>query len=929
MSLFQAREWWSTWCGSADEEFDQGSLCIANIDNSASRLDKIIVGSLNGVLRIFVPKAGEFRPDNLMLEVQLSQPILQVEAGKFVSGTDAIHLAVLHPKKLSVYSVTAVSSSAEYGFHFSTALMYEHNLDRMAANMTYGEFGGVQGRDFICVQSMDGMLTFFEQETYSSKISLPNFLLPGPIVYLSTTDSFVTVSCVRQVEVYKYRSLAAGNMSTGKTADRKPQATWTHHIGEHALSIKFLNIRDCPPFIMILGERSMFCLNESGDIKFMKKFEFNPSCFLPYSTGRNGVRTLVGSHTNSLLVYETVTLSWTARLPHVPVACCLANFEGLDGVTVTLDEFGQLYCSYLGTDPSLFTAAPVESREMNIADIDREMAELQKVIRESQVSSDVSTTREKKENIMLSVTVPDKLDPVPQTLETLDDEEAERFPSATVKLTIVVDSLKPIEDMTITTSAPFPLQCNQSNILLPIIGDKGPSMDIELPFFTVGGSVPSSLTATVMASYMTPGEAPRVAQISFELPFQLICAGCPPVKHSKHKITIETNKESLNLAELFPEMVDDAVIPIPAVGFQLYGGPVVSVLSSKSNNRYRLQCDVFEAMWLVLEELLKRMEAHFKRLKEGTQFKAGFTGPLPLNEYFELIDSHFEHRVNLENYKEMLAQRAHQFRVIQIRLLTRFKDKTPSPMANLDVLLDGTYKQLLALGEACENAQMAIIYAGSALSSATRIINFLIKLWANLSPKEVDILEKCLTPEIPESPELGWEEMVDANITFMLKKCLAKSTKEQNVSLPPFAIPKDTSRLKKHIALFCDRINKGGKLSLDASINASLSPRSHEPERHDLDTVAEDTGESSSPDLSPSGSASTVTAASASMNLQTHHRSKKDRMMNLSNNLEKRLHIKQDSVEAEAVRSAVQKVKSRRTSSGTGVDLPQAEYQDT
>ena len=34
MSLFQAREWWTTWCGGADEEFDQGSLCIANIDNS-------------------------------------------------------------------------------------------------------------------------------------------------------------------------------------------------------------------------------------------------------------------------------------------------------------------------------------------------------------------------------------------------------------------------------------------------------------------------------------------------------------------------------------------------------------------------------------------------------------------------------------------------------------------------------------------------------------------------------------------------------------------------------------------------------------------------------------------------------------------------------------------------------------------------------
>jgi len=34
MSLFQARDWWSTWCGAADEEFDHGSLCIANIDNN-------------------------------------------------------------------------------------------------------------------------------------------------------------------------------------------------------------------------------------------------------------------------------------------------------------------------------------------------------------------------------------------------------------------------------------------------------------------------------------------------------------------------------------------------------------------------------------------------------------------------------------------------------------------------------------------------------------------------------------------------------------------------------------------------------------------------------------------------------------------------------------------------------------------------------
>ncbi len=37
MSLFTAKEWWATQLGaSGQEEFDQGSLCVANIDNDPS-----------------------------------------------------------------------------------------------------------------------------------------------------------------------------------------------------------------------------------------------------------------------------------------------------------------------------------------------------------------------------------------------------------------------------------------------------------------------------------------------------------------------------------------------------------------------------------------------------------------------------------------------------------------------------------------------------------------------------------------------------------------------------------------------------------------------------------------------------------------------------------------------------------------------------
>jgi len=58
-------------------------------------------------------------------------------------------------------------------------------------------------KDFICVQSMDGTISVFEQESFAFCRFLPGALLPGPMKYVPRTDSFVTVSSSRQVESYK------------------------------------------------------------------------------------------------------------------------------------------------------------------------------------------------------------------------------------------------------------------------------------------------------------------------------------------------------------------------------------------------------------------------------------------------------------------------------------------------------------------------------------------------------------------------------------------------------------------------------------------------------------------------------------------------------------------------------------------------------
>ena len=69
MSLFKAKELWQTQCGEG-EEFDLRSLCIGNVDNSANGETKIIVGSLQGFIRVYNAQHKGYRLEHLMLEVR-------------------------------------------------------------------------------------------------------------------------------------------------------------------------------------------------------------------------------------------------------------------------------------------------------------------------------------------------------------------------------------------------------------------------------------------------------------------------------------------------------------------------------------------------------------------------------------------------------------------------------------------------------------------------------------------------------------------------------------------------------------------------------------------------------------------------------------------------------------------------------------------
>lgn len=46
--------------------------------------DKLIVGSFQGLIRIYEPHPPAFSADHVILERQMSSPVLQVAAGRFV-----------------------------------------------------------------------------------------------------------------------------------------------------------------------------------------------------------------------------------------------------------------------------------------------------------------------------------------------------------------------------------------------------------------------------------------------------------------------------------------------------------------------------------------------------------------------------------------------------------------------------------------------------------------------------------------------------------------------------------------------------------------------------------------------------------------------------------------------------------------------------
>lgn len=111
-------------------------------------MDKIVVGSFEGILRILSPQARPFRTEDVLIEKDLGAPILQVDClpnlvsarvtNKYLEGADptkTVAIAVLHSRKLTIGVIVHHEAFLQY------QEVYACPLSRNAFNFLVGDFG--------------------------------------------------------------------------------------------------------------------------------------------------------------------------------------------------------------------------------------------------------------------------------------------------------------------------------------------------------------------------------------------------------------------------------------------------------------------------------------------------------------------------------------------------------------------------------------------------------------------------------------------------------------------------------------------------------------------------------------------------------------------------------------------------------------------
>eukprot|EP00796_Vickermania_ingenoplastis_P013301 gene13302-9139_t len=812
-SLFQLRDYWST---SITSELSPSAFVVGNVDNEGN-CDKIAVGTFEGHLQILRPPSRD-EPDvaDVLYEQHFGEPILQLSLGDFEVITEGITqklLAILFPRRILLARIQKYGEEVQFPKFegsdeletltfsvYSLEIYFEANLTHSAYNMTVGRLGRAT-HDLACVQAIDGHLTIVDHNKvlFSGSIPSEQFLLPGCLAYSGDRDVLLTNNSSMFLMCYSFPSIvnafqaeSGGAAAQWNSSHAQLKPTWTFNLGEDAVAIEicrcFRSSATKENSIVVLCPYSLYVLTSSGVCYCSRRLDVECISLKTYRVHTIDVdNLLVGSATGTISVYSDTDLLWCTAMPSgTPLSVSVGHLCGAEGMIATLGEDKTITVGYLGTDPSEAPVQLLESRVQHYSDMVAELGTLNGLVKQLEVGG-----REK---------VPQPAAPPPSGSDALAADNS--FLRLSVQLSDVICesnnnavdailtlSVSPvcprstISDITVRLEATEPIVPSSYVLTVEELErDHSEELKVRLmPKEDLDMIIPSSLHFMVVATGSVNEQQIFTREGCF-VPFALVAAPAPTVKAMAFSVQLNSDKHSpVSLLDIFGDLSVFGKLSSNVLCINYINGTKAMVLVSKNAGRYKIQSTNMEGLCLLFSQLIQRLRYFYGQRGETVTFE--IPDPCPVKEFMSCLSLHGSVRRELEAAEEELESAAVFFRLVEKRMLCRFRDKNPSSTEALEILFT----------EACfmmQSATDATIAGKSRLRQASAIVNacsrfifsfFSIKYANSIASADADFLERIFQRRITDDKEECWEEHVYGALRHVL-------TRPGAVGTPPVSL---------------------------------------------------------------------------------------------------------------------------------------------
>lgn len=292
------------------------------------------------------------------------------------------------------------------------------------------------------------------------------------------------------------------------------------------------------------------------------------------------------SDSGTMLIYNMTQLIWAAQLPDVPIAICRSNLDCLAGAIVMLFENGKVDVSYLGSEPQLFQVPPLNLQKMNFERTQRELLELEKEIKAGIDFSDVTHVNATTEqDLLVEISCGNILESVKFATNLRQPVDEAKM----ILINVALQANAHLESIQIQFHVENPLKCSKELTSIESL-DAGQKSLVDSWIFVDRNFDPASTFVTTIVSFINRQSVPRIIEKKSPLPLAMFYRPHQGQKDVDDKFTISVeNVSTPTILDLFENDFSIETMTMNAIGFRsIYSGKIVTIVSGKNSNRFRL-----------------------------------------------------------------------------------------------------------------------------------------------------------------------------------------------------------------------------------------------------------------------------------------------------------------------------------------------------